>query len=133
MIMRRLLPPLFFGFTGMVILISLGVWQLQRLYWKQSILDDINERITSSPVAIPAALDPIEDRYLPVTETGMFGDAYIRILASRKQIGAGYRIISPMQISGRVILVDRGFVKLDVDLPPRPKVPVTITGNLHWP
>ena len=133
MTMRRLLPPLIFGLAGMAMLISLGVWQLQRLYWKQAILADIDARITSSPIAIPAKLDPVEHRYLPVIATGTFSDAYIRILASRKRIGAGYRIISPMQLAGRVILVDRGFVELDVDVPPRPEVPVTITGNLHWP
>ena len=51
------LLALIFGIAGTAVLVSLGLWQLQRLEWKQGILDDIEARITAAPVALPA--DPI--------------------------------------------------------------------------
>ena len=131
--MHRLFPPLIFGLAGITVLVSLGVWQLQRLNWKQTVLADIDARIIAEPVAVPAMPDPVADRYLPVVVGGRLGTPFIRILASRKRIGAGYRIISPLHMAGRIILVDRGFIKLADTLPPATDQLVTITGNLHWP
>ena len=61
------------------------------------------------------------------------GTPFLRILASRKKIGAGYRVISPLQLADRLILVDRGFIKLADDVPAVSDQLVTFTGNLHWP
>ncbi len=34
--MKRVIVPLLFGLIGFGILVSLGVWQLQRLDWKRT-------------------------------------------------------------------------------------------------
>ena len=46
---RRMIFPLLLGIVGAAILISLGVWQLQRLAWKEAILADISARIMAPP------------------------------------------------------------------------------------
>ena len=131
--MERLLAPLLIGVLGAAVLIGLGVWQVQRLAWKEAVLAEIDARIAAAPVALPQAPDPDADRYLPVTLSGQFGAGVLRVLVSQKRVGAGYRLISPFETEDRVVLVDRGFVKVDQTIPPAPAGQVTVTGNLHWP
>ena len=131
--MARYLVPLIFGLAGVAILIGLGTWQMQRLAWKEGVLADIEARIGADPVALPPQPDPEADRYLPVRVSGQMGDDALRVLVSQKQVGAGYRVISALDMGARRILVDRGFVKTAVDIPAPPEGEVTITGNLHWP
>jgi surfeit locus 1 family protein len=129
----RLLLPLIFGLLGTVVLVGLGIWQVQRLEWKEAILADIDARITAAPVALPVQPDPQADRYLPVSVTGQLQDPAIRVLVSQKQVGAGYRIIRPMAVEGRRIMVDLGFLPIQSPTPANKADPVTVQGNLHWP
>ena len=131
--MARYLVPLIFGRAGIAVLVSLGVWQTQRLAWKEGVLADIEARIAADPVALPAEPDPQADRYLPVEVTGTFGDEALRVLVSQKQVGAGYRVISGFDTGSRRILLDRGFVKVADDIPAAPEGEVTVVGNVHWP
>jgi len=131
--MRRILLPLIFGLIGAAILVSLGVWQLRRLEWKETVLAEIEARIHATPVALPAQPDPEVDRFLPVRVTGDILAPSIRVLVSQKSEGAGYRLINAMQLDGREILVDRGFIRLDATPKQPPFDNVTVTGNLHWP
>ena len=131
--MARYLVPLIFGLAGIAVLVSLGVWQTQRLAWKEGVLADIEARIAADPVALPAEPDPQADRYLPVEVTGTFGDEALRVLVSQKQVGAGYRVISGFDTGSRRILLDRGFVRVADDIPAAPEGEVTVVGNVHWP
>lgn len=131
---RNLVLPLTFGLAGAAVLIWLGVWQMQRLEWKQGILTQIETRIAADPVALPDAPDPEPDRYLPVEVTGTFGEGALRVLVSRKRVGAGYLVISPFETqAGRRVLVDRGFIRQADTLGDAPEGTLTVTGNLHWP
>jgi len=118
---------------GTGVLLSLGKWQLDRRVWKETILRDINSRISDTPVSMPETPLPQRDRYLPVIEQGIIENAHVRVLASRKHIGAGYRIISPFAIEGRRVLLDRGFIKVDDPLPAPSQSISQVKGNLHWP
>ena len=132
--MGRLIGALVLGVAGVAILISLGIWQMQRLAWKEAILADITARIVADPVALPAAPDPEADRYLPVALEGRFDPQFVRVLVSQKGIGAGYRIIAALETpEGRRVLVDRGVIPVASDMPAPQDAPVTVTGNLHWP
>ena len=110
--MRRTLFLLIIGLGGASILIALGLWQVQRLAWKQAIISDINARIAAAPVDLPQAIDATADAYLPVTVSGLLDDEEIHVLVSKKDVGAGYRIITPLELNdGRA----------------------SVTGNLQWP
>ncbi|MBU9698706.1 SURF1 family protein [Rhodobacteraceae bacterium HSP-20] len=131
---RRMIFPLLVGLLGGAILISLGVWQMQRLAWKEGVLAEIAARIADAPVALPATVDPVADRYMPVTATGRFTGEHADILVSRKQIGAGVRVVEVFETAdGRRVLVDRGFLTDDDRAKPRESGPATVEGNLHWP
>jgi surfeit locus 1 family protein len=129
-----MIAPLVFGLVGAAILIGLGVWQLQRLAWKEAILAGIEARLGAPPAALPDRPDPLRDRYLPVAVTGRFTGEDIDVLASRKQVGAGFRVVAAFETAGgRRILVDRGFVTDDARDAPRAATDATVTGTLHWP
>ena len=129
----RLIFPLLLGLIGAAILIGLGTWQMQRLAWKQDILQQIERRITADPVALPANPDQSRDQYLPVTVQGRYTGEGLDVLASRKQQGAGFRVIAVLETDGRRVLVDRGFLPEPLRATPRPTGLVAIRGNLHWP
>lgn len=129
---RRMIAPLLFGLIGAAILIGLGVWQMQRLQWKQGVLAEITARITAAPVALPATPDPTADLYLPVQADGRFTGQSLRVLASRKMVGPGYRIIAVFETAGRRVLVDAGFAPEGTAVT-LPTAPLQVTGNLHWP
>lgn len=132
--LTRVVFSLLIGLIGTAVLVWLGLWQLQRLEWKQAILSDISARIQAEPVDLPLAADPEEDRYLPVQIEGTMTGDEIHVLVSQKHIGAGYRIITAfITQDDRRILVDRGFVKSAEKLSERPLGAVRIVGNLHWP
>jgi surfeit locus 1 family protein len=131
--MNRALFLILIGLGGAAILLSLGVWQVQRLAWKEGVIAGIEARIAAEPVALPETPDPTDDAYLPVTATGRFAGDTLRVLVSQKTVGAGYRLITPFDTGERRILVDRGFAPVDAEGITTPEGQVTITGNLQWP
>jgi surfeit locus 1 family protein len=55
--------PLVFGIAGVAILMSLGIWQVQRLAWKEGVLAEIEARIVAAR-ALPAVPGSrVADRY----------------------------------------------------------------------
>lgn len=131
--LRRLILPLLFGLAGTGVLIALGVWQIQRLDWKEAILADIDQRITGTPVAIPVDPDPEADRFLPVEAKGRIAGKEVLIQSSLKSVGAGFRVIVPFETDGRRILLDRGFIRLTDRDKSRAELALNVVGNLHWP
>lgn len=131
--MKRYVFAILLGLSGLVILIGLGVWQVQRLAWKEGILAEIEAKISADPVALPAVPVAARDQYLPVVVTGQFDGEQLRVLASLKQVGPGYRLVAAFQTTdGRRIMVDRGFQPLE-ETAGKATGPATIRGNLHWP
>ena len=130
---------------GVLLLIGLGTWQLERLEWKRALLADISRAIASDSPALDlteaeamASRDPWRD-FLRVTLRGTFDHRLERYLFSTRGGEPGWQIITPLETSGRrLVLIDRGFVP-DAYKDPRQRpeslVPgtVTITGILRKP
>jgi surfeit locus 1 family protein len=61
---------------GIVILVMLGLWQVQRLHWKQALLTNIAENQAAPPMTLDAALYAIEAgqnvEFRRVSTRGMF-------------------------------------------------------------
>lgn len=130
---KSVTAPLIFGILGVAVLVALGKWQVDRLAWKEGVIADIEARIGAEPLALPEAPDPAADRYLPVEVSGLVAPDTLRVLVSQKRVGAGYRLISALDTGPRRVLLDRGFVSVDADIPEPPGSTVSVTGNLHWP
>ena len=88
---------------GVLVLVSLGFWQVHRLSWKQAILSDIDNTITAEPVELNLELITRKDQYLPVRAEGQILQEEAHVLISLKTKGAGYRLISIGQMKSIVL------------------------------
>lgn len=137
---RRILIPAIAGILGVAILLGLGLWQVQRLERKSAMIAEIEARMAAQPVPLPDAPDRESDRLLRVTVEGRLGSEELHFLTSVRPWGAGYRVVSPLELAGgRRILVDLGFVPQDMKEPASrpgastPSAPLRVTGPLLWP
>ena len=130
----RLWFLLIVGVIGTGILIWLGVWQVQRLAWKQDVLARIEARISATPLPLASAVEPEFLRYAPVEVTGTFGEDHVRMLASRKSVGPVHRIIRPFETqTDGTILVDTGWQRDGTAVKAAPQGTLTLIGNLDAP
>ena len=122
------------GGLGLLVLLSLGIWQVQRLSWKEGVLATIESRIAAAPVSLPDQPTEEQDRYLSVQVTGELLPHELHVFWVTGGQGAGYRVISPLVTeTGRRILIDRGYIASADKGAARASGPVTLTGNLLWP
>jgi surfeit locus 1 family protein len=147
---RALIGPGIITLIGVAILCGLGVWQLERMVWKEGLLAAIAERVGAEPVDFPpesawATLTREHDEYRHVRLTGQFlNDKEAHLQANLVHKGPnegalGYNILTPLrQGDGSLIIVNRGFVPLDKkDAATRADGQIegatTITGLLRFP
>ena len=124
------------GALGTAILLALGVWQLQRLEWKEGLIAEIESRLAAEPVPIPRDPEPAEDRFLRVAVEGRLGDGAAYRLTTMRPHGPGFDVIAPVVTEeGRRVLADLGYIeegRKGAVLPPA-GTPVSLTGALFWP
>lgn len=132
--LRNTIFAVILGVSGVGVLAALGVWQMQRLAWKESIIAEAEGMIASAPIALPARPDPATDRYRAVSVTGAFTGDEAHVLTSTREAGPGFLVIGAyLTTEGRRILIDRGYVPEDAKTTPRPGRGVAVDGNLNWP
>lgn len=101
---------LFFAF------ISLGTWQVQRRAWKLDLIERVNARVHSQPVAVPAQLawptvQPESHEYLAVQAQGQWMEGRSVLTQAVTALGAGFWLLTPLQqADGTQLLVNRGYV-----------------------
>jgi len=71
-VLKNFVSPFIFGFGGVLILIALGSWQIQRLSWKQNILSEIELTTTATPRELPGNESKEKNQYMPVVLTVKF-------------------------------------------------------------
>jgi surfeit locus 1 family protein len=120
---RQLLWPTLFTIVSGAILISLGVWQLHRLAWKEGLIAAISARADAAPTDLPAqsewaSLKPQDYDYRHVTLRGhfLYADTVLEFTpAGPEGVGPGYLFLTPLQLtSGGLVIVNRGFVPSDL-------------------
>ncbi|WP_293577226.1 SURF1 family protein [Phaeobacter sp.] len=132
--MRRLNFLSGVGGLGLAALVGLGVWQVQRLEWKEALLATIETRLAAAPAALPAAPEQDRDRYRAVTVSGTLEPRELHVFWVTKEAETGYRVIAPLVTpEGRRLLLDRGFVPAADKDAERAAGAVTVRGNLLWP
>lgn len=130
--------------VGLAILIGLGMWQLQRLEWKEGVIARIEARTARRPVTLERATEIAKERghpnYYPASVTGSFHHARERYLYAFSLDGQpGWHVITPLEtVEGDVVLVDRGFVPESLRDPSSRALGqidevVTVTGFIRMP
>lgn len=138
---RSLLWPTIWSAFGLLLLLGLGTWQVQRLYWKEGLIAERNAALAAAPVPLPKTLDearPLE--FHPVRAEGQFlNDHELYLNAQSLKGDAGFHIVTPFRLSdGAVIFIDRGFVPTDHKAPATRAAgeiagPTAVTGLLRLP
>ena len=125
----------FIAIPGLLVLLSLGVWQTKRLAWKESLLENINYNLSSEPLFLPNGVKKSEHNYKMVKVKGALEPRSIFILTPVKGSGAGFRVISPFKlVDGGKILIDRGVIKeKDKSLLKTSGQQSLVKGYLSWP
>ncbi len=132
--MRRYIFPILLGLVGIGVLLSLGIWQVQRMHWKAEILADINARLVGAAQALPTAPNPADDKYRPVLAHGRFTGERLFVISGMADVGGGVQVIAVLQTNeGRRIMVDRGFLADQDKAKVLTVTDAKIDGNLHWP
>ena len=126
--------PYFFGILGVLILAGLGIWQVQRLAWKNNLIREISESLGTPPISLVPNEINIGSQYLSVSANGKFLEKELHVLHSLKPYGPGFKVIKPFKLtSNEIILVDLGFVEEKNKAKERIFTDETIKGNIFFP
>lgn len=106
---------LFAGFS------TLGVWQVQRLAWKQDLIRQVDARIHAAPVAAPPPDQVVTrqaDQYRRVVVSGRFDHQREALVKAVTDLGPGYWVMTPLTTErGFTVLINRGFVPSERQMP----------------
>ncbi len=138
---RPRLAPTLFTVPVVLFCAALGVWQLERLEWKQGLIAQREAAVAAAPVAPPQTLlDARALEFHPVFDAGVFlHDKEIFRNAIGPEGGAGFDVLTPLREGGgRIVFVNRGFVPTEIKDPARrtagqPAGTVRVAGLLRLP
>jgi surfeit locus 1 family protein len=140
------LAPTLITLPLVLLCLALGVWQIQRLHWKERLIAEREAALAAPPIAtLPRSL--AEARVLDlrrVTARGVFmNDKEILVHAIAPDGAAGFDVLTPLReagvaAGGRVVFVDRGFVPTALKDPAaraagQPAGTVRVAGRLLLP
>ncbi|WP_054309024.1 SURF1 family protein [Mesorhizobium sp. 1M-11] len=131
------------GLIAFLALIGLGTWQVERLAWKEGLIETIDRRMNATPVPLAeveeqfAASGDVD--YVAVTLNGTFLHQGERHFFTTWDGKTGYSVYTPLRLAdGRFVFVNRGFVPYELKDPAKRaqgEIPgdVTVTGLARNP
>jgi surfeit locus 1 family protein len=99
-----------------LVLVALGVWQIQRLAWKEDLIERVQRHVNAAPVPGPAqaawaSLTRENHEYLRVELRGEYDFSREALVQATTELGAGHWVLTPLRgPDGFTLLVNRGFV-----------------------
>lgn len=145
---RPMLWPTVFTVPAVALMLSLGIWQLERMEWKEEIISTRQARVTAPEISLPGPGATAETfEYFPARVEGTFLHDREMYLGARSMRGnVGFQVVTPFQLApagpengaGEIILVNRGWVPDSLRDPARRaegqvEGPLTLHGILRWP
>ena len=123
-------------------LLALGVWQVERLSWKEDLIARVDQRVHAEPVPAPVRaqwgqVSRANDEYRHVTAEGILQNDEETLIYASTSLGPGYWVITPLKLADSTsVLINRGFVPTDKRDPATRSEgqianPVKITGLLR--
>jgi surfeit locus 1 family protein len=107
----RIWPVLIATVAGLAILVTLGIWQVQRLQWKEALLAQLASNAAAPAVSLAEAAQRPDPEFVRVSFTGSYAhDATKKMIASFER-GQGWTVITPVVTpDGQAVMVDRGRI-----------------------
>ena len=105
--------PTIFSVLSLIILISLGTWQVKRLIWKEKIIDFYIKQFENKVINLNHINDLTGDiQYRKVKATGIFlNEKEIHITGKTYEGNAGFHVVTPFKMNnGKLVLINRGWV-----------------------
>ena len=119
--------------VAMVLLVALGVWQLERRSWKLDLIARVEARLAAPPTTVPksrwAQIGP-DDAYTRVRVAGRWLPTEGVRVKAVTALGGGWWVIAPLATPDGIVLVNRGFVPEGMKPPPASGT-ATVTGLLR--
>ena len=126
---------------------ALGIWQIERLQWKNALVAQVDRRVHATPVAAPrpsawTTLSKDNDEYRHVRLAGRFLDRLSTRVQAVSELGAGFWVLTPFILDGSgsgridndggaIVLINRGFIPTDATAADAGPGPTTLTGLLR--
>lgn len=128
---RRFRPRLWPTLTTVValaVLVTLGTWQVQRLYWKEALIAAAEAGLAAPAEPLPVAADWPAWGHRRVTAAGEYGhEAALAFGLSARDGETGAELLVPLRLDdGRTLLVNRGWL-------PEAKLPPSVPIELEQP
>jgi len=113
-------------FAGLIIFVSLGLWQLDRAVFKMNIQNQFEARLAEKYLAADAEfIRTLDAPYYKVLVEGKYLTDKTMLLDNQLHTGkAGYHVITPFRMKGsqQILLVNRGWLPLGRDRQQLPKI-----------
>jgi cytochrome oxidase assembly protein ShyY1 len=109
--------PTVVAIPAVLVLLGLGVWQVERLHWKEGLIAQRQAALAAAPVAPPRSAEAARGLdFHPVIAEGVFWhDREIFLHATAESGRVGYHVYTPLMTDdGRVIFVNRGFIPTEL-------------------
>jgi surfeit locus 1 family protein len=92
-------------------LLSLGFWQLYRLNWKLSLINEIENSLKNDPIELSKT---DKKNYLRIKTSGAIDfDKQIYLYNLNESGKPGFEVINPIVIDNQNYLINRGWIKFD--------------------
>jgi surfeit locus 1 family protein len=133
---KRMILPLIFGLSGIAILLSLGMWQMQRLVWKEALVKQVEAELVSDPISLLSIYKtggPVSDRNRKrVSFAGEISNQEAFIYAPSKD-GLGYRVVVAFVWNHSSFLLDLGWIPEAAKDVQRPVGDMRVIGHVLFP
>ena len=137
-------PPLWltvFTASALIILLSLGTWQIYRLDWKNDLINEYNHSFNKEPINLSEISNNSNFfNYRRIKVSGKLNHKNeIHVIGKTYEGNAGFHIITPLTTEdGSTILVNRGwvpkkYIKRETRLFSLPKGIVEVVGLVRMP
>jgi surfeit locus 1 family protein len=117
---RPLFWPTVFSVPVLLLLLALGSWQIERLFWKRELIAERQAAVTAAPVGVPSSLTEARGmEFRHVVDEGVFLNNEEIFLGATSEAGRnGYQVLTPLQEKGgRIVFVNRGFIPAELKDP----------------
>jgi surfeit locus 1 family protein len=136
---RPRLWPSLAALAALIVLVSLGTWQVERLRWKEALIAERTAQLAAPAALLPAQADWPAWSFRRVEVLGTFRHDLEQLFGASTHDGRlGHHVLTPLlRADGTAVLVDRGWVPADQAHPAARRAgqvegPITITGIARY-